>query len=98
MLSAFAENGLVTNLAAMLTEHGVTVQAAALALSVSGGAGIVGRLFTGFLIDRLPAQRVQTGILLLFTAGTLILAFSGNLRILLRKVLRRFKFQESGIR
>ena len=78
MLSAFGENGLVTNLAAMLTEHGVTVQAAALALSVRGGAGIVGRLFTGFLIDRLPAQRIQTGILLLSAAGTLILAFSST--------------------
>jgi predicted MFS family arabinose efflux permease len=78
MLSAFGENGLVTNLAAMLTEHGVTVQAAALALSVRGGAGIIGRLFTGFLIDRLPAQKIQTGILLLSAAGTLILAFSGT--------------------
>ena len=56
-LSAFAENGLVTNLAAMLTEHGVTLQAAALALSVRGGSGIVGRLCTGWLIDRLPAER-----------------------------------------
>jgi predicted MFS family arabinose efflux permease len=78
MLSAFGENGLVTNLAAMLSEHGVTVQAAALALSVRGGAGIIGRLFTGFLIDRFPAQRIQTGILLLSASGTLILAFSGT--------------------
>ncbi|WP_353069191.1 MFS transporter [Tunturibacter empetritectus] len=78
MLSAFGENGLVTNLAAMLTEHGITVQAAALALSVKGGAGIIGRLFTGFLIDRFPAQRIQTGILLLSAAGTLVLAFSGT--------------------
>jgi predicted MFS family arabinose efflux permease len=78
MLSAFGENGLVTNLAAMLSEHGVTVQAAALALSVRGGAGIIGRLFTGFLIDRFPAQRIQTAILLLSAAGTLILAFSGT--------------------
>jgi len=77
-LSAFGENGLVTNLAAMLSEHGVTVQAAALALSVRGGAGIIGRLFTGFLIDRFPAQRIQTAILLLSASGTLILAFSGT--------------------
>jgi MFS family permease len=69
---------LVTNLAAMLAEHGVTVQAAALALSVRGGAGILGRLFTGFLIDRFPAQRIQTAILLLSATGTLILAFSGT--------------------
>ena len=78
MLSAFAENGLVTNLAAMLTEHGVTAQAAAIALSVRGGAGIVGRLCTGFLIDRLPAQRIQTFILLLSATGTFILAFAGT--------------------
>ncbi len=78
MLSAFSENGLVTNLAAMLTEHGVTITAAALALSVRGGAGIIGRLFTGFLIDRFPAQRIQTAILLLSATGTFILAFSGT--------------------
>ncbi len=78
MLSAFGENGLVTNLAAMLTEHGVTVTAAALALSVRGGAGIIGRLCTGFLIDRFPAQRIQTVILLISAAGTFILAFSGT--------------------
>ena len=78
MLSAFGENGLVTNLAAMLTEHGVTVTAAALALSVRGGAGILGRLCTGFLIDRFPAQRIQTAILLISAAGTFILAFSGT--------------------
>jgi predicted MFS family arabinose efflux permease len=78
MLSAFSENGLVTNLAAMLTEHGITPQAAALALSVRGGSGIIGRLCTGFLIDRFPAQRIQTFILLLSAAGTCILAFSGT--------------------
>jgi predicted MFS family arabinose efflux permease len=78
MLSAFGENGLVTNLAAMLTEHGVTVQAAALALSVRGGSGILGRLCTGFLIDRFPARRIQTAILLVSATGTFILAFSGT--------------------
>jgi MFS family permease len=47
-----------------------------LALSVRGGAGIIGRLCTGFLIDRFPPQRIQTCILLLSAAGTLILAFA----------------------
>jgi MFS family permease len=78
MLSAFNENGLVTNMAAMLTEHGITAQSAALALSVRGGAGILGRLCTGFLIDKFSAQRIQTFILLLSAIGTLILAFSGT--------------------
>ena len=78
MLSAFNENGLVTNMAAMLTEHGITTQSAALALSVRGGAGIIGRLCTGFLIDRFSAQRIQTFILSLAAIGTLILALSGS--------------------
>jgi MFS family permease len=78
LLSAFNENGLVTNMAAMLTEHGITAQSAALTLSVRGGAGIIGRLCTGFLIDRFPAERIQTFILFLSAAGTLILAYSGT--------------------
>jgi predicted MFS family arabinose efflux permease len=78
MLSAFSENGLVTNLAAILTEHGVTAQAAALALSVRGGAGIIGRLCIGFLIDRFSPQRIQTFVLLLSAVGALVLAFAST--------------------
>ncbi len=78
VLSAFSENGLVTNLAAILTDHGVTPQSAALALSVRGGAGILGRLGVGFLIDRFSPQRIQTMILILAAVGTLILAFAGS--------------------
>ena len=78
MLSAFSENGLVTNLAAILTEHRVTAESAALALSVRGGAGIIGRLCVGFLIDRFSPQRIQTFILLLSAVGTLVLAYAGS--------------------
>ena len=77
-LSAFSENGLVTNLAAILTEHGVTPQGAALALSVRGGAGILGRLGVGLLLDRFSPQRLQTMILVLAALGTLVLAFAGS--------------------
>jgi predicted MFS family arabinose efflux permease len=76
MLSAFSENGLVTNLAAILTEHGVAAQSAALALSVRGGGVIGGRLCIGFLIDRFSPQRIQTFVLLLAAVGALILAFA----------------------
>jgi predicted MFS family arabinose efflux permease len=76
MLSAFSENGLVTNLAAILTEHGVMAQTAAFALSVRGGAGIIGRLCIGFLIDRFSPQRIQTFVLLLSAVGALVLAFA----------------------
>ena len=78
VLSAFSENGLVTNLAAILTDHGVSMRSAAIALSVRGGAGIVGRLGVGLLIDRVSPQRIQTMILLLAAVGTLVLAFAGS--------------------
>jgi predicted MFS family arabinose efflux permease len=78
ILSAFSENGLVTNLAALLMQHGVPASAAALALSVRGGAGIVGRLGIGLAIDRVSPQRIQTFVLLLAAAGTLLLAFAGT--------------------
>jgi predicted MFS family arabinose efflux permease len=77
IFSAFSENGLVTNLAAMLTQHGVTASSAAVALSVRGGAGILGRLLIGLAIDRVSPQRIQTFVLSLAAAGTLILAFAG---------------------
>jgi predicted MFS family arabinose efflux permease len=78
ILSAFSENGLVTNLAPILTEHGVTAQVAAFALSARGGSGIIARLLVGLLVDRLSAQRIQTFVLTLAAAGTLILAFAGT--------------------
>ena len=78
ILSAFSENGLVTNLAAMLTEHGVIAATAALALSLRGGAGIIGRLGIGAAIDRASPLRIQTLVLALAATGTLILAFAGT--------------------
>lgn len=78
ILSAFSENGLVTNLASILTQHGVLAASAALALSVRGGAGILGRLGVGVAIDRVSPERVQSLVLALAAAGTLILAFAGS--------------------
>lgn len=78
LLGAFSENGLVTNLAAILTEHGVSVSFAALALSARGAAGILGRLGTGLLIDRFSPQRIQTFVLLLSAIGIVVLAFAST--------------------
>jgi predicted MFS family arabinose efflux permease len=78
ILSAFSENGLVTNLASILTQHGVLAATAALALSVRGGAGIIGRLGVGFAIDRVSPERIQSLVLALVSAGMLILAFAGS--------------------
>lgn len=78
IFSAFSENGLVTNLASVLTQHGVVASSAAVALSVRGGAGIIGRLCIGFAIDRVSPERIQTFVLALAALGTLILAFAGT--------------------
>ena len=78
IFSAFSENGLVTNLSSILTQRGVLATTAALALSVRGGAGIIGRLGIGFAIDRVSPERIQSLVLALAAAGTLILAFAGS--------------------
>lgn len=78
ILSAFSENGLVTNLASILTQHGLLAATAALALSVRGGAGIIGRLGIGFAIDRASPERIQSFVLALSATGMLILAFAGS--------------------
>ena len=68
ILSAFSENGLVTNLASILTQHGVLAASAALALSVRGGASIIGRLGVGFAIDRVSPECIQSLVLALAAA------------------------------
>lgn len=78
ILSSFSENGLVTNLASILTQHGVMSATAALALSFRGGASILGRLGVGLAIDRVSPERVQAMVLALAAAGTLILAFANS--------------------
>ena len=55
-----------------------TCTTAALALSVRGGAGIIGRLGVGFAIDRVSPERIQSLVLALAATGTLILAFAGS--------------------
>jgi MFS family permease len=86
MLEAFGSNGLLSHLAALLTERGVSAESAALSLSVMGATGIVGRLTTGFLLDRYFAPYVAVlmlgvasiGIFTLTTAATATTALMGT--------------------
>lgn len=71
---SISANGTVAHLSAILTDHGIKTGAAALALSVMGAAGIVGRLLTGYLLDRFFAPRVSLGLLLLSCGGLLLIA------------------------
>jgi MFS family permease len=67
-------NGAVAHLSAILNDHGIKTGAAALALSVMGAAGILGRLSTGHLLDRFFAPRVSLVLLLLSCAGVVMIA------------------------
>ncbi len=73
MLEAFGSNGLLSHLAALLTERGISAETAALSLSVMGATGIVGRLTTGLLLDRYFAPYVSTFMLAVASAGTFTL-------------------------
>lgn len=86
MLEAFGSNGLISHLAALLTERGVSAESAALALSVMGATSILGRLTTGILLDRYFAPYIAMlmlgiagiGIFVLTAAATSPLALMGT--------------------
>ena len=73
---SISANGAVAHLSAILADHGIKTGAAALALSVMGAAGILGRLTTGHLLDRYFAPRVSLVLLLLSCAGLVLIAHS----------------------
>jgi len=66
------------HLVSLLKDRGMTPESAALVASVMGVAGMTGRLGMGYLLDRLPAERVPSlafglvaaGIFLLFGGAT----------------------------
>ena len=79
--SSVAQNGAITHLAALLTDRGVSAQDAALAVSAMGGASLLGRLATGWLLDRFFAARVSFGLLAVAAVGTLLLATADSLAL-----------------
>lgn len=86
MLEAFGSNGLLSHLAALLTERGVSPQSAALTLSVMGATSILGRLTTGVVLDRFFAPYIamlmlgiaSLGIFALTSAHTSSIALIGT--------------------
>ena len=69
-----AQNGAITHLVALLTDRGVSPARAATALAAMGGASLVGRFITGWLLDRFFAPRVTLGLLTAAALGTLVLS------------------------
>ena len=78
MLSALSINGAIAHLAALLTGRAVTPASAALALSMLGVSGIIGRLITGHLLDRLFAPYVSLAVLFVAGIGVVTIAFANT--------------------
>jgi MFS family permease len=72
-LSSISINGAMTHQVPLLTDRGVTASSAAITISVLGGAGLVGRLLTGWLLDRLPGAWVACALLILAASGIMLL-------------------------
>jgi MFS family permease len=73
-VSSIAQNAAITHMPALLTDRGVSASRAALSVSVMGGASLVGRLLTGWLLDRFFAPRVSIVLLASAAVGTFVLA------------------------
>jgi MFS family permease len=76
MLGALSLNATIAHLSALLTDHSISASGAVLALSMLGISGIVGRLITGYLLDRLFAPLVSLGVLLISGLGIVIIAYA----------------------
>lgn len=72
--ASLSQNGAITHLAPLLTDSGVSASEAALAVSALGGATLIGRLATGWLLDRYFAPRVAFALLSVAAFGTYILS------------------------
>jgi predicted MFS family arabinose efflux permease len=77
-VSSIAQNGALTHMAALLTDRGVSTAGASFALGAMGAAGLVGRLITGWLLDRFFAPRVSLCLLSIAAAGVLLLSRAGS--------------------
>ncbi|MBV8894961.1 MAG: MFS transporter [Acidobacteriaceae bacterium] len=74
--ASLSQNGAIAHLAALLTDRGISPKLAAGALSVLGGATLLGRLITGWLLDRYFAPRVAVCLLAFAALGTYLLAIA----------------------
>lgn len=74
VVSSMSMNGAITHLSALLTDRGITVAEAAFCASVLGGTSILGRIFTGWLLDRFFGAHVALAINLITAIGIFLLA------------------------
>jgi predicted MFS family arabinose efflux permease len=77
-LVAIAVNGTIVHLVPLLTDRGVTPSLAVGMLGAVGIASIVGRLSSGYLVDRFFAPQVAAGFFLLPCIGLYLLAIESD--------------------
>jgi MFS family permease len=80
-VSSIAQNGAITHMSALLTDRGVSASGGAIALSAMGGASLLGRLVTGWLLDRFFAGRVSFVLLAIAALGAFVLSGANSLAL-----------------
>lgn len=78
LIAALAVSALIVHLQPILIDSGVSPQRAASVLLIIGPASIAGRLFSGMLLDRLPAHAVASMSLLFPATAYAILIMFGQ--------------------
>jgi MFS family permease len=75
-VSSISMNGAITHLSALLTDRGVSPGEAALCASILGGTSVLGRISTGWLLDRFFGARVAFFVSLITAGGIFFLAYA----------------------
>jgi predicted MFS family arabinose efflux permease len=86
-LTTMTLNGLAAHAVPLLSSHGLPRAAAAAMLPALGLSSLLGRLATGYLLDRFFAPRVAAGAVLISLAGVVLLWTGQSPPLLLAGVL-----------
>jgi MFS family permease len=73
-VSSISMNGAITHMSALLTDRGIPPGDAAWCASILGGLSVLGRIGTGWLLDRFFGARVALVVNLVTAAGVVFLA------------------------
>jgi MFS family permease len=74
VLAAMSTTGTITQMSALLTDRGISASSAGYAVAVTGASSLLGRLITGWLLDRLFAPRVGMTLLFMTASGLYLLS------------------------
>jgi MFS family permease len=72
-LVSLSLNAFLIHIVPMLTDRGISANKAAVATSLIGGGTLLGRVFTGYLLDRFLASSVAAGVFCGAALGVLLL-------------------------